>query len=449
MKKLISLLMVLVLAMSLTGAVAEGLNLDMWAQYQVNIKQLNNTNYVIVTEKFTHYQSIYTSTGELVATFPYTNLTYSNYGLFTAYNEDDVNSRALVQLSGAEITDPAYGAFVTYNAHWAVGYVLEPATEENNNYKRGKDFFNIVRYDVYYISDTPAKTEPIAQLTPEQFKSADVHGDYIAIMDVDEKVTLYDKTFKAYDLAMDKPGTAVYGVVDYAIIDKATGDIVLDGFTAVKEQKMSDGLWLIGTRYNFKGQQISGIIDLEGKEIMPVDYFITTVTDKYVVITNPDKLKGLYSLETGKIIVPCEFNNIMVGKVSTDNYVHNGYVAVENGDLRGYYDVNAGKLSCEVKYDRTAVTTIGCSTFWQVEEGVYMLVAADGVETEVHVDEISKNTRGNGHLLVAKKDGMFGVIDWHGNVVLPFEHNKQIIITDDSQALIRTSTGMQIDRLSM
>ena len=103
---------------------------------------------------------------------------------------------------------------------------------------------------------------PIASLTPTQFKSADVHGDYIAIMNADEKTTLYDYNFKEYDYVMEKPGTPIYGVVDYSIINKVTGDVVLDGFTGAKEQKISKGLWLIGTRYNFKGQQISGIIDL-------------------------------------------------------------------------------------------------------------------------------------------------------------------------------------------
>ena len=90
MKKIIALVIMLALALNITGAFSEGLNLDMWAQYQVSIKQINNTNYVNITEKFTHYQSIYTTTGDLVATFPYTNLTDMKYGFFMVYNEEDV-----------------------------------------------------------------------------------------------------------------------------------------------------------------------------------------------------------------------------------------------------------------------------------------------------------------------------------------------------------------------
>jgi hypothetical protein len=76
-----------------------------------------------------------------------------------------------------------------------------------------------------------------------------------------------------------------------------------------------------------------------------------------------------------------------------------------------------------------------------------MLAAADGVETEVHVDEIYKKSRGNGYLLVAKKGKYYGLIDWHGNEILPFEHSKIITVTDDARAVIRTSTGMQMDRI--
>ena len=105
-------------------------------------------------------------------------------------------------------------------------------------------------------------------------------------------------------------------------------------------------------------------------------------------------------------------------------------------------------MSCEIKYNTKEVTTLGCVTYWKVEDGVYMLAAADGVETEVHVDSIYSKNRGDGHVLVAQKDGWYGLIDWHGNEVLPFEHKWVISETDDSKAVIRTSTGLQIDLIN-
>ena len=406
------------------------------------------TNYIISTEKSTHYQSVLNTAGDKLATFPFTSLSYSNYNFFTAWSEDGINTRALVHLNGAQVTEPTYGAFTVYNKNWVLAYVLNPADEETSTYKRGKEFFTIDHYDLYYVEDDAASTTPIGTLQPDAFKSAAVHGDFIAIMNQADQVALYDKTFQLLDYPMEKTSTPVYGVSEYAIVNRVTGEMVADGYTAVSERPVNVGLWLITTRFDFRGKKLYSVIDLQGNELMsPTEYVIGTMTNHYAVVSGEDKLKGLYSIDEGRLIVPCEFFNIMIGKVSTDNYVHHGYVAVEDGDLRGYYDVAAGRLSCEIKYNRTEVTTVGCSTFWKVEDGLYMLAAADGVETEVHVDEILANNRGDGYWLVAKRDGLFGVIDWHGNEVLPFEHNKAITITDDSQAIIRTSTGMQLDRI--
>ena len=54
MKKLVAFVLLLALTVNIAAAMSEGLNLDMWKQYQVSIKQINNTNYVNITEKFTH-----------------------------------------------------------------------------------------------------------------------------------------------------------------------------------------------------------------------------------------------------------------------------------------------------------------------------------------------------------------------------------------------------------
>ncbi len=455
MKRSVLLALVLILFFTMVSTHSEGLtesaenfDFEMIMQYMPGIAPVNGTDYVIVTEKFTHFKSLYTTSGERLAAFQYDNLGYYGFDLFAAFNDNDVvNNRALVTSNGLELIGPEYGNYKPYSVNWVIGYTLSPTDVTENTYKRGNDYFNIDRYDVFYIDSGDNSCARLASLSSEEFKAVDVHGDYIAIMDADDQITVYDKDFNPYEYQIGKVSNEIYGVTDYVIINNADGEQVIDGFAVVRELKVNSGLWLLGTCYNFKGQKITGIIDTQGNVIMPAEYALVAVTDKYAVVANAEGLKGLYAIDTNQLIVPCEFNNIMVGKVSTDNYVHNGYVGVENGDLRGYYDTVAGKLSCEVKYDRNSVTTIGCSTFWKVEDGVYMLAAADGVETEVRVDAIETTTRGDGYLLLAQKDAYYGLIDWHGNVVLPFEHYKPIAITDDSRAIIRTSTGLRIDKI--
>lgn len=447
LKKLLSaFLMIAVLSVPL-AALGETVRLEPLHQYVPKITPVTGFGQVIMTEKQTGLCGVFSTDGEQLTPYLFPTLEKVNYGFFSGTDDEKgINNRALVHISGAVLTDQTYGAFVAYNQHWTAAYVLSEATKKQYEYKRGKQFFNIDRCDLYFFSDEPAPCQPVGSLSHDEFSSASVHGNFIAIKDQNGKITLYDNEFKAYDYPMEKTNSPVYGINEYTVVNLATGEAAADGFIAVKEQNRPDGLWLIGIRYNFKGDKVSFVTDAAGNEILQADYAISSISGDYALVTQ-NKLKGLYSLESGKLIVPCKFNNIMTSSVSTDAYVHNGYAAVENGNLRGYVDTRTGEISCEIKYDRKAVTTIGCSTFWKVEDGVYKLVAADGVETEVHVDSIYEKTRGNGYLLVAQKDKLYGVIDWHGNEILPFEHNKIITITDDSRAIIRTGTGMQIDRI--
>ena len=414
-------------------------------QYQKEIVPVTGTNYLIMSEKKTEKKAVFDTAGSQLSPYVFKNLSYASYGCFTGYNDaEELNSRALLLWNGTVLTEAAYASFDVYSGNWAAGYVYSPATEEAYDVKRGKELFHVDRIDVFYMDGQSAAL--VASLTKEEFSAAAAHGDYLAVQDGEGNIVLHDRTFKALDLGMQKTSSSVYGVVDYALVNLATGETVADGFTEVKEQTTSKGFWLIAGRFEFTGKKIYGILDAAGNEILPVQYAIGAVTDEYAVITDGD-LKGLYSLTESRMIVPVEYSGIVTGKTAVDNYVYNGYVAVEMGDTWGYYDVKAGKLSCQITKSRKEMTMIGCSSFWKVEDGVYTLTAADGVETEVHVDEISGKTRGNGYLLVAVKDKMYGLIDWHGNEILPFIHNKAITITDDSQAILRTGTGMQMDRI--
>ena len=445
MKKFLLLLLSLSLLLGALCAGAED-NAQILMQYMPQITALNGTDLVIVTEKFSHWKSLYTTEGEKQAEFPFTDLQYLNYGYFLAWNGEGVNNRALVHVNGRQITEAAYGQISVYNNHWAVGFVLSAA--EEGSFKRGNATFNVDYYDIFYIPDESAETKPIGRLEAGGFKNADAHGEYLSVLDTSDAVTLFDSKFEICDYAPASVAAPVYVITDYVIMNAASGQQVKDGFTEVKEQKVQNGLYLIGTRFNYKGQKVAGVLTPEGEELMPVEYFVSSVTDKYALVTDGGTLRGLYSLEQQKQIVPSEFTAIVTMNTANDPYVFNGYAIVENGDLRGYYDTVRGELSTELKYDKTAVITVGCTTYWQKEEGVFMLAAADGVETEIHVDSIERNSsRGDGYYLVAKKDGLFGVIDWHGNEILPFIHNRGITITDDGQGAIRSSTGVELDKL--
>ena len=416
-------------------------------QYMPDITSVSATGYVIVTGK-EKLKAVFTTAGEQLSPYRYPNLSYVSFDYFVGFDDAGDNTRALVNVAGETLTEAAYGGFKAFSRKWAVGYVVSPTEKKNSQYTRGKEYFLIDRYDLFYLDGSLTVTQPVASLSPEQYAAAAAHGDYIAIQDGEGQITLHGPDFTAYDLPMEKTTSSIFAVDEYyGIVNLATGETVGEGFVDVKEINTSRGLMFVGTRYDFKGTKISVVADGEGRELAELEYTVSSVSGDYAVVTDKSKNKGLYSLSEGRIIVPCEYKNIMVSKVSTDPYVHNGYVAVEKGDLRGYVDIRTGQLSCEMKYNRKEVTTVGCSTFWKVEDGLYMLAAADGVETEVRVDSIYAKTQGNGYLLIAKKGEFYGLIDWHGQEVLPFIHSKLITLTADSAALIRTSTGTELDRI--
>ena len=120
---------------------------------------------------------------------------------------------------------------------------------------------------------------------------------------------------------------------------------------------------------------------------------------------------------------------------------------MEKEEKLGFYDVVNGVESCAPKYSKRAVRIIGCSLAFTTVEGDLTIVAADGAVNILDADEVLV-TRGNGSLLEVKKGASFGLIDWHGNIVVPVNHYKDIVVTDDSQAIIRTSTGLQLDTVT-
>lgn len=446
LKKLIALGLLAVLLAAPLSCLGETFRIEQLMAYQSGISAVSGQPYVLITDKRGTQKAVFSTDGTQLTDYLHNAIGFLAYDYFTVCDETGINNRALMYISGAEIIPPEYGAFKAVDKHWVLGYVLNEDAESAYTYTRSKTVYGIERLDLFFVTDPAEGARLVASLAPEAYSSAASHGAYIAIQDRNDAITLYDQSFQAYDYPMAKVSTPVYGVEAYEVINKATGEAMMEGYVSVKELMMNGEMALIVGRYNFKGEMVYTVIDLDGKEIMPMDFSIESVSGDYAIVTQ-NKLKGLYSISRQELIVPCEYNNIMASSVSVDKYVFNGYVAVEKGNQRGYFDTRTGTLSCDIKYNRKSVTTIGCSTYWKNEDGTYTLAAADGVETVVAVNSIYAKTRGDGHLLVASKDGFYGVIDWHGNEILPFEHKNLITITDDAKALIRSSTGYELDAI--
>ena len=239
----------------------------------------------------------------------------------------------------------------------------------------------------------------------------------------------------------------LYEIKNYQLIDLLDKRVLGDGYTDIAEVNLSDRMLVKATRVALDGTKLVCLMTTDGTVILPPEYEIIDLTDHYIVVADPEKQQGIYSLDEGRMIVPCAYTAIVSSKTDVDQYVHNGYVCVEKDGKLGFYDVVNDVESCAPKYSKYAVTNIGCSLGFTTVEGVLTIVAADGTVTTVDADEVLP-TRGNGFLLEVKKGASFGLIDWHGGIVVPANHYKDIIVTDDTQAIIRTSTGLQLDTVT-
>ena len=163
-----------------------------------------------------------------------------------------------------------------------------------------------------------------------------------------------------------------------------------------------------------------------------------------VAMNKPSLIKFMPMMPAGgTLAVPCEYDEVYYfGLATIYRYVNNGYVCVEKDGKVGFVDTD-GQVTCELKYGAAGVTQHGCSLTVTDLDGSIYIVAADGTQTQTDFDEVDEYSGGDGSLLVVCKDDAYGLVDWHGNEVLPLEYaSYDISITDYADAVIVDDTLM-------
>ncbi len=424
----------------------EGIQFDLKFQYMPSIKPLQGTDLIIVESKTDNTLGVFTTEGKEV--FPYGFSAVNSLGkgfLSVGKDKNKLNGLAIYKTDGTQISDFAYGSVTVYDTHWIAGIVLAEASNGEKDLTVNKVNYLIGQWDLYYISKEGSSL--IASLDRTQFKAAKQHGEYITIQARDGAVTAYDRDFQPVSLELKDVKTAYYEVINYQIFSKVTNEMIADGYSEVTEADLPDRMLLVASITDMDGTKKQAILDTDGKELMAAEYTVVTVGDPYVVVANEDGLRGLYSLEEQRLVVPCEFSGIVASTTSVDQYVNMGYVCVEKDGKCGFVDTRTCSISCQPVCNSRIAKIYGCSLVFDSENG-FVLIAADGTRTELYEYEDIPATHGDGYLLVAKKNGYYGVIDWHGNEKLPFIHKNIITLTDDSKAMIRTSTGLELDMIT-
>lgn len=424
---------------------------------------VNKTKYLIAQNPKTMLWGVFTTDAEPVMDYLYDSLQYVDYDCFRAsyYDKvpaniplDYINSFALVNSGGTQLTDYIYGFFKVYNHHWAAGWILENATKEDYDYKyNSKHYYRIARCDVYYLDTAAipgqtveAPTLYYASFTRDQFKNAQAHERYLSIMDRQDNVIVIDGNFKLVNVDAPTLASPMFTVKNYAVC-RPDGSIVMDGFTKVTEANTARGMLLIASWVDYSGVKYSSVFDLEGNMLMPpTTLSIKSVAVDYVVLAEEKKL-GLYSLSEQRQIIPCAYDSIIANSTGLDAYVAHGYVCAERDGARYYIDVATGQETMMYVYDKTLMKVVGSMFYYTDENKQVNFCAADGSSFALPRAAGVSGFRGDGYLITYGLESRYRVDDWTGTSVV-FNYSRPITITDDNKLIFNSTTdGYQLYEL--
>lgn len=439
----------LILVLTAVNAAAE-VKFSTVFQYRTAIQPVQGTGFLIVESKVDNARGLYTTDGQEVIPCSAKYLDYISNGFFITYDDKEaIDGKTLWKADGRRI-GTGYGAFIVFSNQWAAAFVINPqeVSDGEKDIKIDSRNYQYERIDLFYVTDdTGDEVKPVASLGRDAYAEAAIHGEYIAVANREKSVSLYDSSFQPVSVKLNAVKNPLYTIEKYQIVNLLTNAKMGDGYTEIAEANLGDRMLIKATRIAMNGQKLTALVNPDGSVVLPADYELIDLTDHYAVVADQDGQQGVFSLEEERFIVPCGYHSIVPCATDFDKYVHNGYVCVKKNGKLGFYDTVHDVESCKPLYDKRAVTNIGCTLVFTTLEGVLSVIAADGEINTVDADEILA-TRGNGYLLEAQKSGSFGLIDWHGNIILPLDHYKEIIVTDDSRAIIRTSTGLQLDTIT-
>lgn len=102
-----------------------------------------------------------------------------------------------------------------------------------------------------------------------------------------------------------------------------------------------------------------------------------------------------------------------------------GYCPIMKEDKIGFVNLE-GKETCPVTYSNADASLIlACSAVNSNNEEGFTLIAADGTVTQTDYKDIGRISEDlSGRLFWAcDQQDSYGIIDWHGNIVIPFEYS--------------------------
>ena len=407
MKKFALITLAMILCLSCLSAGAEVLQ---------QVAQLPDCNWVYGTNLlYTRTDSGYALmdlNGNPVTDRMFHNSFDLNYGYITTAEAtaEGYNVYGLIDQAGQVLLPFQYGDIDVMNEEWAVAFSLVEATADNYDYESWTDdsYWLIGTADVYKLPEGNC----VASIARENFADAYAVGNTINIEDrATGKVTAYG--------------------ADFAVLAEDIGRLYSEDYYTKPVNELRNDEYMFGLQ------------DAQGNVIVEPVYDYLYLNGQYAEVELND-LNGLIDLQ-GNVIVPCEFEEVM--------YVYSGYVPYDPAEevafeAAGYvgvvkdgklgYVAAGGAVTCEPKYAESNMDYNGASATFTDMEGNNWILAADGIETKLEgYERIDCLDHSSGlYYEVSDADYNSGLIDWHGNVVLPMEYDSVDMSGDGRYVLV-------------
>ena len=372
---------------------------------------VNGSNLLIMEGNSGYYLT--SMDGQVKSEEIYRRTTENEYGMIIVnQNNEELNNTGALNQNGQEMIPTKYGDINVLNDEWALGITLKEATADQYDYENlwgDEAYYLIDTVDVYHVADGAATC--LATLPRENIMDVKAYGSYINIQD---RAT---GTVDTYDASFQKVASDVGDI--YAEPEANVKLVVYreDGKYGVKDAQgnivTEPSFSMIGDfRYGYAevySDDKSGLIDGQGNVVVEPVY---------------DDVESLFYLPY--------VNEYGAGY----GYNANGYFAVVQDGKFGYID-SQGNTTMEPKYSESAVEVNGVTAILTDLEGNERLLAADGTETVVEGYERIVPLQNGSGFYYRTEDAEYneGMIDWHGNEIIPCE-NDDIVISGDGKYVL-------------
>ena len=418
------------------GACAEGAAPSLRAAGTFsNYAQFTTHGSMIVDADADYREGLFTVEGEQVVPCAYESLITGARGRYVVQAQDGLNTRGAIDEAGNELVPQQYGDILFLPERWVVGVTLEQTLGNDCDYEDyidGKNY-NAVAYDVYDLE----RGEKVGFFSRRGCRTVCAHGDYLYVLDRAGTVTVYDENLRKVRSGLESPYDA-YETQEAGVVSLSTGEVILAGHRYAA--RAGDGLLAV---VDESGK--AGVCDVSGQMLVACDYDGLYAFDALgQARVEQDERMGLVNAR-GETLVPCEYDDIKRLFYDGD-YVCaiDGYACVEQDGCLGYVGPG-GEVTCPIYY--SGATVIGLSMILPDIYGNLYIIAADGAISKTDYVEFDPYAGGDGRLLKARNaQGMWGVVDYHGNELTAFDqaYASSISIAPDGSAfLVERGEGKQ------